>query len=211
MLEARYVNLVSTLERLPSTPSAWRPATFKKVLADCKARNGTALNAAYMITTHKHRVPLFEYIADAVLSPAFRKRKEIRPSHGDTLESFSERLLGLYGVSKFMAGQVIADTKYEGHLRDAFDWHTWAIPGAGSTRGLNRVCGLPIKHHWEDEDWLAKVQDLRVDLNKRIGKLGFRLHAQDVQNCLCEFDKYERARLGEGRPKQVFKPLEELT
>jgi hypothetical protein len=32
------------------------------------------------------------------------------------------------------------------------------------------------------------------------------LHAQDIQNCLCEFDKYERVRLGEGTPKQLYKP-----
>jgi hypothetical protein len=30
------------------------------------------------------------------------------------------------------------------------------------------------------------------------------LHAQDLQNCLCEFDKMERARLGEGKPKRRF-------
>jgi hypothetical protein len=30
------------------------------------------------------------------------------------------------------------------------------------------------------------------------------LHAQDLQNCLCEFDKYERVRLGEGRPKAKY-------
>jgi hypothetical protein len=32
------------------------------------------------------------------------------------------------------------------------------------------------------------------------------LHAQDLQNCLCEFDKFERARLGEGKPKRKFRP-----
>ena len=30
------------------------------------------------------------------------------------------------------------------------------------------------------------------------------LHAQDVENCLCEFDKYERTRLGEGRPRSLY-------
>ena len=29
-------------------------------------------------------------------------------------------------------------------------------------------------------------------------------HAQDVQNMLCEYDKLQRVRLGEGRPKQLF-------
>jgi hypothetical protein len=29
---------------------------------------------------------------------------------------------------------------------------------------------------------------------------------REVEHTLCEFDKYERARLGEGRPKQRFNP-----
>jgi hypothetical protein len=37
-------------------------------------------------------------------------------------------------------------------------------------------------------------------------KLPEPLHAQDLQNCLCEFDKYERARLGQGVPKQIYTP-----
>ena len=32
------------------------------------------------------------------------------------------------------------------------------------------------------------------------------LHAADLQNCLCEFDKMERVRLGEGKPKRRFVP-----
>jgi hypothetical protein len=39
-------------------------------------------------------------------------------------------------------------------------------------------------------------------------KYGKPMHAQDLQNCLCEFDKYERARLGEGTPKQIYKEVE---
>ncbi len=35
---------------------------------------------------------------------------------------------------------------------------------------------------------------------ERIGLHG--LHAQDLQNCLCEFDKWMRVRLGEGKPKR---------
>jgi len=32
-----------------------------------------------------------------------------------------------------------------------------------------------------------------------------RWEMRDVEHCLCEFDKYERARLGEGRPKQIYR------
>jgi len=34
-----------------------------------------------------------------------------------------------------------------------------------------------------------------------------KIHMQDLQNCLCEFDKYERVRLGEGRPRNGYRGL----
>jgi hypothetical protein len=36
-----------------------------------------------------------------------------------------------------------------------------------------------------------------------------RLCAQDLQNCLCEFAKDERVRLGEGTRKRRFRPTNE--
>ena len=31
------------------------------------------------------------------------------------------------------------------------------------------------------------------------------LEMRDIEHCLCEFDKYERTRLGEGRPRAKYK------
>jgi len=33
---------------------------------------------------------------------------------------------------------------------------------------------------------------------------------RDVEHTLCEFDKYERVRLGQGRPRRLFRPQEGL-
>ena len=77
----------------------------------------------------------------------------------------------------------------------------------GSRRGLNRVCGHPVDSAWREEHWRAMLRALRDSTNARLKMEP--LTAQDIQNCLCEFDKYERARLGEGRPKQKYTPFEE--
>ena len=34
--------------------------------------------------------------------------------------------------------------------------------------------------------------------------LGLNLHAQDVQNCFCEYDKYVRVLNNEGRPRSTY-------
>ena len=31
------------------------------------------------------------------------------------------------------------------------------------------------------------------------------LEMRDIEHCLCEYDKYERVRLGEGRPRAKYK------
>ena len=32
------------------------------------------------------------------------------------------------------------------------------------------------------------------------------LEMREIEHCLCEFDKYERVRLGQGRPRSKYKP-----
>ena len=32
------------------------------------------------------------------------------------------------------------------------------------------------------------------------------LEMRDIEHSLCEFDKYERVRLGEGKPRSLYKP-----
>lgn len=58
---------------------------------------------------------------------------------------------------------------------------------------------------FNDKSWFLQLGLLQKEIDPLIKKAGIlRLSAQDLQNCLCEFDKYERVRLGEGRPKQLY-------
>jgi alpha-glutamyl/putrescinyl thymine pyrophosphorylase clade 1 len=85
---------------------------------------------------------------------------------------------------------------------------TFAVPGPGSKRGLNRVLGRPKDASWRDEDtWRAAFRQLREQITPELERIGLGdLHASDLQNCLCEFDKHERVRLGEGKLKRRFIP-----
>ena len=111
----------------------------------------------------------------------------------------------------FHAAQVVADVKYVGPLRDASDWWDFAASGPGSRRGLNRVLGRPTDAPWKEKQWVKQVHVLRKEIAPALAKAGLpRMHAQDTQNCLCEFDKYERIRLGEGKGRKFVpnpKPL----
>jgi hypothetical protein len=70
---------------------------------------------------------------------------------------------------------------------------------------MNRVLELPTDYRLGEEQWREDLATLRSEVNPLLRKVNMEpLHAQDLQNCLCEFDKYERVRLGEGRPKQRY-------
>lgn len=106
----------------------------------------------------------------------------------------------------FMAGQVVADLTYTDLLKSASDLYTWAPMGPGSKRGFNRIMGRPLKTAITEEEWSERLQAWRVCLLKELGQGEDYLTLHDVQNCLCEVDKYIRAKNGEGRPRSTYKP-----
>jgi hypothetical protein len=106
----------------------------------------------------------------------------------------------------FTAAQIIADLKYTYLLSNAPDWYTFAKSGPGSRRGLNLVYGRPMKQPWRSEtEWCEHLIKLRKETRQWFLNAGMVApHAQDVQNICCEFSKYEKTRLGEGRPRGIF-------
>lgn len=111
---------------------------------------------------------------------------------------------GVNGLGPFMTAQLVADLKYLPFMEGARDWWTWAEPGPGSQRGLNLVLGRGIDSSWNKQEWKTEIACLNVLENDALKELG-PFHCQDTQNHCCEFSKYEKVRLGIGRPRQVFR------
>lgn len=211
MMVARLFNWHETLEDIgfPTEFNAAYVKQMRRALAKRIAVGAKVWTGAYMVSTNGRAVDFkHDYVIECVLKPAWKVRSEIRPEPGDSLEVFFGRLMTLEGMGSFMAGQVIADLKYAADtpLFHASDWSTWATPGPGSRRGLNRVMGNELRAPWPKGTFLSTLQALRLEVLKALPTMGFvrTLHAQDLQNCLCEFDKYERVRLGEGRPRARY-------
>lgn len=186
-------------------PLPWDPDKFINMVATRQAKSQKIYNPAYMIATPNWSGPKQDFLVQKLLNPMWENRATIRPTATDTLESFHKKLLSCYGVGSFTGAQVVADMKYTPVLANATDWWTWAAPGPGSQRGLNRVFGRDKDTIWNASDWLAHLQKLLKEVNKSFKDNPF--HAQDLQNVMCEFDKYERARNNEGKPKQKYVPF----
>lgn len=200
---ARWVNWPDTLEAI-GFPLPWNPEQFLDAIYSRKTAGEKVWTGAYMIGTQGNAKDKPLFIAENVLQPLWDRREELRPKPGMSLEQFARPIINTKNQGTFMVGQIVADIKYAGVLKDAPDWMTWTVSGPGSRRGLNRVMGFDLGKGWNDRNFRAAMLILRERVNDTLPSWMEPLHAQDLQNCLCEFDKYERVRLGQGRPRSLY-------
>lgn len=203
LVVARLFNNPLALDWIAANVLPFEPEAIRKKLKDIKAKGMTVFNAAYIVSTNGHKMDKIDYLLDRVLKPLWKDRNRLRPSGDATLASWAKLLQEYDGFAGFMTGQVIADLKYVEPLLNAEDWWTFAVSGPGSRRGLNRMFGKDVEKSWNEMLWHATLMELRDRVNEQLPDHIPQLHAQDMQNCLCEFDKYVRALTG-GRPKQSY-------
>ena len=154
---------------------------------------------AYLVSTNGHQMDKIDYIIDKVWLPFYNGLRY--PKHEEPLQSYWRYLREFDGLGSFMAAQVVCDLKYTKALKNAPDWWRWAALGPGSTRGINRYLGKDIKTPLSQEKGLEVINQAQGSIQYN---LGLNLHAQDVQNCFCEYDKYVRVLNNEGRPRSTY-------
>ena len=205
LVARRCINFPATLAAI-GYPIPWNPNRFLEAIERRKESGKLFISNAYKVILSGQAGNLAEVQVKMLLNPAWRAREELRPRREDTLTAFHMRLARTPYVGNFHAAQVIADAKYGGALRDANDWWQFAASGPGSKRGLNRVLGRPVNASWIEREWLSELRRLRKIVGPAVKDFSHRrMDAQNLQNCLCEFDKYERVRLGEGKTRK-FEP-----
>lgn len=133
---------------------------------------------------------------------------ELFAQHGDNThyQQVHAALRAIPNFGSFMAGQIAGDWTYTPLLENAPDLKTWAPMGPGSVRGFNRIMQNPGKLSKRPPEalWLEKLSKWRAAIIKRMGSEYEDLTALDVQNCLCEVDKFLRVKNGEGRPRARY-------
>jgi hypothetical protein len=203
---ARYINWPDTLEEI-GYPVPWRPAKVLKLMKDRAARKEQVFTGAYFINSLG---PKYESVVNDRLSELWANRKAVTANlaQATKLADIYAILIRQFGFGSFMVGQVIADLKYASLWQKVSDWHSWAVSGPGSRRGLNRVCNRPVRKPWKESVWLETLHELGAQIAPLVRKASMLdLHAQDLQGCLCEYDKYERVHLGEGKPRSLYPGL----
>jgi hypothetical protein len=213
----RWFNKIETGELLKDLLlDEWDTEEARRRLKARVADGQTILGAAYMIKSplRMNKVDGLLQCIDAVNKDIPHLAANIEP-YETTLQGVHEVLCGYPYLGPFMAYEMVTDLRRSPVLNSAPDIDTWASAGPGAARGLDRYFGDPLgtRSHNSPASREHMNEEMRQILEiARSPTLGLwpqewpRWEMREVEHTLCEFDKYERARLGEGRPKQRFVP-----
>lgn len=200
MCVARIFNREETLARIFLATKDANFTWMKETLESMQKAGEQIWSGAYVITTHGLKMSKLDYCM-AVLEEAKRVLPVPQSTEGryPICAGYHHWIMKIDGFGSFLAAQVVADLKNtEGHpLQKAEDWFYFSAPGPGSLRGLSWWHGRPIS----ERNYQEAIYAVYDDLFKR----GITdIHFQDLQNCLCEFDKYCRVLSGTGKSKRNY-------
>lgn len=124
------------------------------------------------------------------------------------LEEVWEWLRQFDYFGKFHAYEIVTDLRHTPLLRRASDVMTWASPGPGCRRGLNRVFGRELGDRVPLDQILREMRiilDQSRDPRNWPNNKWSSWEMREVEHTLCEFDKFCRTHAGEGRPRSVYR------
>lgn len=200
----RWFNRIETGEilRANSLLIHWDRKTARRVLKGLKP----LVTGAYMIKTPTGKDKL-EGMLDVISSIEKKMPYIFDYFRGNpTLEACTEHLREYPFMGPFLAFEVVTDLRHTCVLEKAWDIRTWANPGPGAMRGMNRLTGKPVrpKRQWPREAYIQMMQELLSISLSTWPKTFPPLEMRDIEHSLCEFDKYMRAKTGQGEPKAVY-------
>jgi len=186
----------------------WDPNAATRLAAYRMQHRERVFTGAYIIPTLGHRGPKAEAVAHLILTPLWDRRDHLAGIAAATKswEAVAAEMRGMpgFGGTGFMTKETLQDALQTPALAGATDRDTWCPAGPGARRGLNRLYGRPLGAQLGERLLLAEMIGLLALSHKRPSAILPELELHDIQFQLCEFDKYERVRLGQGRPRSRY-------
>lgn len=194
----------------------WDPAYTKDLIETRLENKLKTFTGAYIVTNQGLKLRKSEVVADYFLSPLWVAKDHLaKVAEICTTLQGVHKVLGTFrgwGGGGFMAYEVVTDLNYTPVLQNAMDRFSWANAGPGAKRGLNRLQGRPLNKSISADVANQEMQELlyaAVHYSKNsCGRLRDcpikQIDMRTIEHSLCEWDKYERVRLGHGRPRSRF-------
>ncbi len=172
--------------------------TLEEYMLDLHKRDGRIFTGAHMVRGLNGERKVFSYLRLA--KQLYEERDAIyqQVKLAGTIEGAYNVCLGYYLMGDFTSYEVACDMRWT-VLRDAPDKLTWANPGNGAIRGLKRLGLSPTLAGMIQ---IFEMKDYYLAYWVKNAPVPFEL--REIEHSLCEFDKYERVRTGQGRPRSKY-------
>lgn len=204
---ARFINKPETLEcitHLVFDEVGHKPnlGAIVRQLRDYRDHGNTVFNGAYVVRGN-NGIDKIDCVVNYYVAPLLQKLDQVVTY---SMEDTWQMLYDCFGFGSFMAGQVTADMRHAvtGKWKDKY---SWAPMGPGSRRGMNRLLDNPLNKPMKQQQFESHLRELiafAIEPLKEANICLNRFEAIDYQNTLCEYDKYQRALYGTGKPKQKY-------
>lgn len=210
MALARHINWPPTLQAI-GFPRKWDPVKTLKIMLELRARGTQVFGGAYFLTADVGGSDTPTHTVWKKIDAIYQYAKTSRPPWNHTNCSLESawawfRGSGCFAWGPFMSYEVVTDMRWTRYLNQAPDIMTWANPGPGAFRGLNRLFGRPLKPNVKPEQALEEMRHLLALSRRHLPKHVPDLELREIEHSLCEYDKYTRVKNGEGRPRSLYVP-----
>mgnify|MGYP003651308414 FL=1 len=186
----------------------WDPDFTKNLILTRLSEKRRTFTGAYIITNQGLKCSKAEVVVDRFLTPIWETQNDLAEVARTT-----QSLQALHGAMRyykgwggggFMSYEVVTDLNYTPVLHGAEDRYTWANAGPGAVRGLNRIHGRDVKKGMSQKQANTEMQQL-LALKEDYLEMD-QVDMRTIEHSLCEWDKYQRVRLGQGRPRSLYHP-----
>jgi hypothetical protein len=191
----------------------WNEKLAVQLLRQQQKKHGKVFTGAYMIKAGNGppgcKIP---NVCRSISNVWAERKRLVQVCKDDCrLQALWDELCKFDNLGGFMAYEIVCDLRYTYLLSNASDVSTWTNLGPGANRGLARVLGekMPVNKVGKmipniRPDRVEQVHKLLLMIRKKLPSMP-RFEMREIEHSLCEFDKMERARLGDGRLKRKYK------
>lgn len=218
----RLIGRLETHRTLGFRPlNSFDPEAFEQ---DLKHRRDTmeepVFTGAYMVSGYNHRgsSDKVENVASIFSEIASRPTIFNDLLESDSVESAYELIRSQPGFGNFLSYQVLVDLLYPlncygGESILPFSADEWSSPGPGAQKGLevlvpsfDRITYLDVMR-WLRQHQGQEFERLNLDFPylRTTGGNRLELSLANIQNCLCEFYKYQKILHSNGRARRRFR------
>jgi hypothetical protein len=128
----------------------------------------------------------------------------------DDMEVAYKEIISMRGLGPFLSYQISVDLSYWDKTK--FDDKQFTVAGPGCKRGIDTIIADELKGkdyedviHWLRDHQFSFYKDYGINHIKLFDDQPFPvLSVMELENCLCEFQKYWKAKTNSGRPRNKY-------